>query len=124
MVVLDSPFAALQLVGLMLPVVVLTLKAYVDPLRKKMSAGREKKVGKSSNEHKIERASKVAIVSLLAFIISALVVLAGQFVGDAVDATIVSLLWAVAVGTGFLGYAGVVAQWLYELMRPEKVEVV
>jgi len=95
MVVLDSPFAALQLVGLMLPVVVLTLKAHAQPLRKKIQDARYRATpfGMNETERKIRRASVVAIVSLLAFIVSALVVIAGQFVGHAVDTIIISLLW-------------------------------
>lgn len=125
MVVLDSPFAALQLVGLMIPVVVLTLKAYVDPIREQMSTGYESTSSLSNpQKDKIERSSKIAILSLLAFVGSAFIVLVGQFTVHLVDELVILAIWTVAIGAGFLTYGFMVGVWLYELMKPEKVMVV
>jgi len=122
MAIIESPFAALQLVGLMLPVVVLTLKAHVTPLRDQERHQGVNLLGQSPNQHKVRRASAVAIMSLLSFIGSAFVVLVGQFVAT-VDPMIVLVLWAATVGLGFLAYTCVVGLWLYELLRPQYVEL-
>jgi len=129
MVVLDSPFAALQLVGLMLPVVVLTFRAYTDHLKRQIAKSQEGwkdwgSIKTVSEGRKMKLGSLITAVSILSFVVSALLVLGSQYIANIVGGGITALLWAVAVASGFLSYAVVIVLWLYDLVPSGEVDVI
>lgn len=119
MVVIDSPFAALQLVGLMFPVVVLTLRAYIDMFD-------EEKVQstKFSPSVKIKRASLTAIASLSFFILSAVITLGGIFATGTQFESYILPAWAGVTFMAFIAYLTLVYFWHQNITDMAMVELV
>jgi hypothetical protein len=119
MVVLDSPFAALQLTGLMLPVVVLTLRAYLDQFE---TSSNYKGIMQDFREIRYDTLS--TFLSLVCFVISALVVLGGLFFRRTPYETYVLPTWAFFVAIAYSAEAILSGLWLRRIWEMGKMDLI
>jgi uncharacterized membrane protein YobD (UPF0266 family) len=119
MAVTNSPFAALQLVGLMFPVVVLTLRAYID-----MFDQRNKQSMQMNQEVRMKKASQAAIASLLFFILSAIITLGGIFTDGTQIEPYILPAWAITTLVAFGAYLTLVYFWYQKITDMAMVELI
>jgi len=125
MVVRESPFAALQLVGLLLPVVVLVLRSYLDTF----DDNKRHEIIEPESEQQIKHGLQAALLSLGSFMLSALIVLGGLFVENTTfpewitPLRWVTPLWAVTVAIAFLGQSALVYFWFRRVKEKGGAEV-